>query len=35
MQSFMTYLQTREEEDLLDAGIDLVIAGLKARFGLP
>lgn len=35
LRDFMNLLRDREETDLFAAGLDLVIAGLKARFQLP
>lgn len=32
---FVMHIRAREEDDLFNAGLDLVIAGLKARFDLP
>jgi AcrR family transcriptional regulator len=35
LQRFVAQLDERDESALFDAGVDLVIAGLKARFRLP
>jgi TetR/AcrR family transcriptional regulator, tetracycline repressor protein len=35
LQRFVAQLDERDESSLFTAGVDLVIAGIKARFGLP